>query len=163
MVDCIGENGFDDSHIINNLGGEGEQFAIDPSATFSFLGEVEFRRSNREACLAAGHGGKSLATLHGGWKILIEEILEGGFIIPEVDLRGRTVHMEIDDGFSSGLVVGQPCDRFMNLHLLCVGFFVVCHHHAKGKRTEPKALIAEELPSGLQHLIFKERIHESSI
>lgn len=61
------------------------------------LVELKLAGSDRQSGLSAGHGGDPLTLAYGVWEILVELVLQAFFVVPCVDLRRATVHVQIDD------------------------------------------------------------------
>ncbi len=106
MIDGIGEDGTDDGDVIDDACGVGEDFT-DPGAAAAVLMEGEAGRSDGKTVLTAGHGAQPLVHADGVGKVLVEVFLEPGFVVPEIDLGGGTVHVEIDDGLGLGREVWE--------------------------------------------------------
>ncbi len=106
MIDGIGEDGTDYGDVVDDAGGVGEDFT-DPGATAAVLMEGEAGGGDGEAFLTAGHGAQPLVHADGVGKVLVEVVLEPGFVVPEIDLGRGSVHVEIDDGFGLGGEVGE--------------------------------------------------------
>ena len=101
VVDGVGMDGLDHRKIIDDLGGVWEKFA-DPSARFTMLCEFEFAWGDRQASLAAGHGGDPLSFADGVGKVFVVLLFESGLVVPKIDLRGASIHVEVNEGFGFG-------------------------------------------------------------
>ena len=65
-------------------------------------------------CSQGRHGGDGVR------QILVELRLEAGLVIPQVELRRRTVHVEINEALGGGLVMRQFWNRGMNFRPVVV-------------------------------------------
>lgn len=98
MVDGVGMNTADESDVVDAGCGVRQQFA-DPCATLSGTLKLKHGGRDGETGLPAGHGGDSLSPADGIREVGVEMLFEGGFVVPEVQLGGPAVHVQVDDGF----------------------------------------------------------------
>ena len=76
--------------------------------------EFEFAGSHGQSGLAAGHSRDSLTLAYRVGKVLVELLGQLGLVIPKIDLRRSSVHMEVDDRFCFGWKMGQSFERRMD-------------------------------------------------
>lgn len=71
------------------------------------LVEFEHGGGDREAGLAAGHGGDALAVADAFREVFVEVGGQLRFVVPEVELGGGAVHVEVDEALGFGEEVGE--------------------------------------------------------
>lgn len=71
------------------------------------LVEFEHGGGDREAGLAAGHGGDALAVADAFGEVFVEVGCQLRFVVPEVELGGGAVHVEVDEALGFGGEVGE--------------------------------------------------------
>ena len=155
MIDGGGVDGFDDGEFVDDFGGVGEEFA-DPAAGFAVLGEFEHGGGDREAGLAAGHGGDALAVADAFREVFVEVGLELGFVVPEVELGRGAVHVEVDEALGFGGEVGEAREGGLEL---AGGGHLMAKHRGEGDTACAEAGVSEELAAGLETVEVEEGIH----
>jgi hypothetical protein len=96
MIDGVGEQRFDETQIVHDLGRFGEQFR-DPSPRLAVLRELKPGGHDRKRGLARSHSGDPLAFAHRGRQFFPLPLDELGLVVEQVELRGAAVHEEVDD------------------------------------------------------------------
>ncbi len=106
VIDGVGVDGFDESDVVGNFGSMWEEFA-ELHAVAAGGRELKDGRRDGERVLAGGHAGDALALADGIRQFGAGERGEFGFVIEEIDLRGRAGLVEIDDAFGFGWEVRE--------------------------------------------------------
>ncbi|XAM01401.1 hypothetical protein OT109_08400 [Phycisphaeraceae bacterium D3-23] len=111
VVDRLGVHRLDDAQLLGARPGVGQQLT-DVEALVRVVVvavELEDRRRDGERGLARGHAGDALALvdLGEGAQVLAAVFLQAGFVVEEVELRGRTHLVEEDDALGLGREVGR--------------------------------------------------------
>src|SRR5690349_7644562 len=124
------------------------------------LRETILARRHRQTYLPAGHGCDALAMPNGIWQIFIELLGQLWFVVPEIDLRRATVHVQIDHSFGFASKVRQTGQGWMHTVIGCrfvgTGAFAECGQTAgtQGTAAQPQSTLPEELTARLQKLEF---------
>ena len=119
MVDGVGVDRLHQRDLVDHIRGVGEEFAVDPAAAAAPLLKFEFGRGHRKPGLAAGHAGEPLIAPHTRRDILVEIVVELWFVIPQIDLRGAAIEVDVDHPLGSRSVVRQTCNRRVHPLWLC--------------------------------------------
>ena len=156
MIDGAGVHAFDHGDLIHDLRRVREQLAH-PAAALAVLREFEHARSHRQPRLAAGHRGDALAIANALRQILVEKLRQPRLVIPQVELRGCPVHVQVDEALRFGRKVRQPGQGSMRLAGL--GHQVLAEHGCQGDITRPQADVSEKLAACLLLVELEKRIH----
>ena len=105
VVDSVGVDGLDDGNVIDNTSRVRQDIGIGPCAAFARSLEGEFAGGNGKALLARCHGAEALAATHAFRQVFVEKFLQNRLVIPRVDLRRGTVHMQVNQRFGCWLVM----------------------------------------------------------
>ncbi len=156
VVDRLGVHRANEAHLIDHLGRVRQQFAH-PHATLAMSGKLELGRSNRKACLAAGHGREALPHAHRIGQVLVEPLGHLGLVIVQVHLRRAADHVQVDD------VLGLAREMRSGLRLKLLGPGAFLGQQA-GQRTPADGVhgLAEEVPAGQQLQRFTNGVHGDS-
>ena len=111
MVDRLGVQGTHPADVVRVLAEVGQQVRVQPHPALPVLAEVELRRRDREAGLAARHRRQALAVTDARGQVLVEHLLHLRLIVEEVHLGGAADHVEVDDALGLWLVLRTDCAR----------------------------------------------------
>ena len=157
MIDGFSVHALYEAELVGDLGGVGHEVA-DPCAALAVLLEG-FNRSEEELAVGiAGHGAEALvadvAFRHRG----IVELLEFGFVVPEVAVGGGAVLEEVDDALGlGGDLADVGGDLFVTLG--CSGEAFFTKERGEGCGTDAGGTLAEEVAAVDVALVLCERIN----
>ena len=106
MVDRLGPDRLDKSHVVGEPGRPGQELAH-PHAGLAVLRELVLGGSDREPRLAAGHRRQALAFANRLGQVLVEHGVHLGLIVEQVHLRRPAVHEKINRPLRLGGEMGQ--------------------------------------------------------
>jgi hypothetical protein len=144
VIDGAGVDGAHERDVIDDLRRVRQQLA-GPHAALAVLRNLKHRRRDGQPRLAAGHGGDALALAHALRQILVKKGLQARLVIPQIELRGRAVHVQVDEAFRLRGKVRQPRQRRMH----GLGHHVSTKHGCQGDITRPQADVSEKLAACL--------------
>ena len=147
MVDRLGVHRADDAHVVGHFGSPGQHFR-DRLARLAVAGELVFARRDREAGLAAGHGGQPLAVADRVGQIFVVPVEHLGLVVVEVHLRGAADHVQVDDALGLGREVGAG------------GGVGAAAESRQGRGAEREAGRGEELAAGFVADVFVKEAHD---
>jgi hypothetical protein len=167
VVDGVGVHALHQRNVVDDLRSVGEQVGVDPPAGLALLLELVFGGRDGEARLPAGHRAEALPALHGGGEVLVEELAQAGLVVPQVDLRGPAVHVQVDDALRARPEVGEPGERGVDhsrsgagagcrrdTRTGAEGLAAFSQEHRQRRAPEAEAGVAEELAAGGQKLLL---------
>ena len=102
MVDRLRIHRADEAHVIRLARQVGQKLGVHHHAALAGGGELELRRRNREARLAAGHGGETLAIADAFRQVLVVPLMHLRLVVEEVDLRRAAHHVQVDHALCLG-------------------------------------------------------------
>ena len=106
VVDRLGMHGTNHRDVVRN-GFHVRQQLAHLNARLAAPLELEFTRGHRKSLLATGHRGDTLAVADGVRQVLIEMIGQSWFMIEEINLRRRTIHVQVNQPLSLGRKMRQ--------------------------------------------------------
>ena len=86
MIVRLGVHRFDESQMVDHLGGVRQELA-DQGAALAVLFELELAGRDWKAHLARGHAGQSLAAANRVGQFRAPELIHGGLVLEEIELR----------------------------------------------------------------------------
>ena len=106
MIDRFGVHGTNHRDVVRN-GFHVRQQLAHLNARLAAPLELEFTRGHRKPLLATGHRGDALAVADGVRQVLIEMISQSWFMIEKINLRRRTIHVQVNQSLSLGRKMRQ--------------------------------------------------------
>ena len=113
VIDGVGVHRLHHREVVDQLRGVRQQFTHPPSA-LAMLGELELRRCDRQPLLPTGHRRDPLTLADAVGEVLVEMLLQPGLVIPQVELRGTAIHMQVNDRLRLGREMGKPGKWWVN-------------------------------------------------
>ena len=95
VVDGVGVERLDDSELVDDFRGPGEELAH-PRPALPVLGEGEEAGRDRVALLPSGHPGQALVAADRSRQLLAEHVAQLGLVVPGIELRRRAGRKEPD-------------------------------------------------------------------
>ena len=95
MIDGFSVQGSDETKIIGDLGGVGQDFA-DLHATLPMFGKFESRPSQWETGLIGRHAGEALTLAHRVGQFFSVHLVEQRFVIEQIQLGRPPTHEEVN-------------------------------------------------------------------
>ena len=86
-------------------------------------------------------------------------LVELRLVVPQIKLRGRTVHVQVDQALGLRRKMRQPGQRWLHQRGGTAGK-LLAQHAGQRHATHAQAGLAKELPAGLAAVVFEKRIHE---
>ncbi len=145
VVDGVGVHGADEAHVVHHLGRRGQQLRH-PHAALAVLRELELRRGDGEARLAAGHAREPLTHADGVGQVLVEHGVHLGLVVVEVHLRRPADHVQVDDLLGLGRVVERD-GIGLALAVVAAGQ-TLAEQRRQGRPADGVDAAAEELTAG---------------
>ena len=106
MIDSLGMNRFDHTHIVGNFGMVREEIA-EPHPAVTVLSEWRKTFSHQKLLLPRGHTRQPLPLTNRIWQLGSIQRFQCRFMIKEIDLRGRTTLKHVDNPFGLGSKMRQ--------------------------------------------------------
>ena len=106
VIDRLGVHGTNHRYVVRN-GFHVRQQLAHLNARLAAPLELEFTRGHRKSLLATGHRGDALAVADGVRQVLIEMISQSWFMIEKINLRRRTIHVQVNQPLSLGRKMRQ--------------------------------------------------------
>ena len=164
VIDRFGVHGTNHRDVVRN-GFHVRQQLAHLNARLAAPLELEFTRGHRKPLLATGHRGDALAVADGVRQVLIEMIGQSWFMIEEINLRRRTIHVQVNQPLSLGRKMRQVGQGRM--HVLTgpgprlSAQRALAEHGGQRDATHLEAGTLEKLPAVLQLEKFVCGIHVS--
>ena len=158
VIDGAGVHAFDHRDVIDDFGRVRQQFA-DKTPALAVLRELKHARRHREACLATRHRRDALTVADALGQIFVVVLLELRFVVPQVELRRRAVHVQVNQPFRLRRKVWQPRQRCMHLRRGCALRELGAQHARESDIARAEAHLAKKLPARLLLMKFEKGVH----